>query len=231
MILNRRVGLYYVIGALLLWIPALFFWPWGFILFWPALSLIVVALGYFGFGSRVYSKSSGQHPMWARLLHFFTMLGHELSRRAYARRCRPWDPLAPGLLIGRQLTVQEVESIKQESVRAVLDLTAEFSEPTALRSMHYLNLPLLDLTAPSNQELDSALKFIEDAIAHGSVYIHCKIGYSRTAAVAGSYLIYSGHAANAGEAIAQLRAARPSIVIRPEARATIENYATRCHPS
>jgi len=49
------------------------------------------------------------------------------------------------------------------------------------------------------------------------VSLHCKIGYSRTAPIAGSYLVHSGHATDANEAIRQLKQARPSIIIRREA--------------
>jgi len=102
-----------------------------------------------------------------------------------------------------------------------LDLTAEFSEPANLRRLNYLNLLILDLTAPSRGQLDAALEFLERESREGIVYIHCKIGYSRTAAVAGCHLLRSGLAATADEAIERLRAARPTIVIRPEAEATI----------
>ncbi len=38
--------------------------------------------------------------------------------------------------------------------------------------------------------------------AKGIVYIHCKIGYSRTAAAAAAYLLQTGKAATVAEAIA-----------------------------
>ena len=58
----------------------------------------------------------------------------------------------------------------------------------------------------------------------GVVYVHCKVGYSRSAVVVGAYLLASGAAASAEEAIARLRAVRPSIVIRPEAVAALQGY-------
>jgi len=44
-------------------------------------------------------------------------------------------------------------------------------------------------------------------------------------------LVHSGHATDANEAIRQLQQARPSIIIRPEAKMTIERYAAKCLPS
>lgn len=228
---NQRVGSYYLLGAGALGWSAWATAPWGYLLFWPTLSLLLVSMGYFKLGRIVYFKQQGQHPAWARTLHWFTLYGHELSRRIYARQCEPWDTLLPNLLIGRQLKDREVEQLKSEGVTAVLDLTAEFSEPAPLREMDYYSLPIMDLTAPSDGELECALEFIDAHTAKGKVYVHCKIGYSRTAAVAGSYLLSAGYAHNAGEAIEQLVRARPTIVVRPEAKATIERYAVRCLPS
>ena len=62
-------------------------------------------------------------------------------------------------------------------------------------------------------------------MASGRVYVHCKIGYSRSAAVVGAWLVASGAARSADEAIARLRAARPSIVIRPEAETALRKFA------
>jgi protein phosphatase len=117
----------------------------------------------------------------------------------------------------------EAEQAKQKGVTAVLDLTSEFSETTAFRRLAYQNIPILDLTGLNPAQLRQAVEFIERHEEDGVVYIHCKAGYSRTAAVAGAYLIASGRAATTEEAMALLRKARPSIVIRPEARVALES--------
>ncbi|MGB0744510.1 MAG: dual specificity protein phosphatase family protein [Opitutales bacterium] len=225
---NPRVGLYYMVGAVALLTLAWVLAPWGYVLLWPGLSLGLVALAYFGSGGKIYGKKNGAHPAWSKLLHLFTICGHEISRRAYAKNSEPWNNLAPKLLIGRQLTRSEISALLEESVTAVLDLTAEFSEPLELRELNYLNLPLLDLTAPGEDELQTALDFIDRHIETGTVYIHCKIGYSRTAAISGCYLLHSRQAKDPDEVFALLRRARPSIVIRPEAREAIEKYGQQC---
>ncbi|MEX0325888.1 MAG: dual specificity protein phosphatase family protein [Puniceicoccaceae bacterium] len=219
--MNRRVGMYYLAGATLLALLAFTAAPWTLPLLWPGASLAVVSAGYFGVGPRIYGKRDGAHPLWSRILHVFPFLGHEISRRHYARGCNAWDELLPGLLIGRQLNEEEALALKQEGVSAVLDLTSEFDEPGTLKGLHYQNIPLLDLTPPSKAQLEEAMAFIERHIPEGKVYIHCKIGYSRTAAFAGIYLLRSGHAKDAQAAMEALKAARPTMFIRPEAAATI----------
>jgi protein phosphatase len=56
------------------------------------------------------------------------------------------------------------------------------------------------------------------------VYLHCKVGYSRSAAVAGAYLLASGQAATAEGAADLLRRARPSVVFRPEALEALRDF-------
>ena len=97
----------------------------------------------------------------------------------------------------------------------VLDLTAEFTEAEAFRTTRYCNLPLLDLTAPTQDQLRQAVAFLAAEVENGVVYLHCKIGYSRSAAAVGGYLIHSNRADGVDDAIAQLRAARPSEYARP----------------
>jgi protein-tyrosine phosphatase len=72
-----------------------------------------------------------------------------------------------------------------------------------------------------------AVAFIAEEAAKGRVYVHCKIGYSRSAAVVGAYLLASHEAATVEEAVAQLRKVRPSIIIRPEAMEALRTFERR----
>ncbi len=56
-------------------------------------------------------------------------------------------------------------------------------------------------------------------------YLHCKIGYSRTAAVVGAYLLAAGHASTVEEAIELMRKERPSLVVRAEAATALRQFA------
>ncbi|HEX8077296.1 MAG TPA: dual specificity protein phosphatase family protein [Chthoniobacterales bacterium] len=114
------------------------------------------------------------------------------------------------------LARREAEAIAKKGVTAVLDLTSEFSEAAPLRTVAYKNIPILDLTAPTTEQLQEAAAFIQQESETGIVYVHCKIGYSRTAAIAAAYLLRAGLAGSVSEAIERIRQARPGIVIRPE---------------
>ena len=60
----------------------------------------------------------------------------------------------------------------------MLDLTGEFSEAAPFLASVILNVPILDLTAPTQDQLALAAAFIADHQSRGTVYVHCKIGYS-----------------------------------------------------
>ena len=218
---NVRVGCYYVAGAATVLALAPAVWPWGVFLFWPATGLGMVAAAYFGFGPGVFRKSAGRLPLSTLVVLGPLLLGQYLSLLYYRRQCRPWDKVVPGLLIGRQLSDAEAADAVRQGVTAVLDLTAEFSETKPFRAVTYRNLPILDLTAPTMAQLREAVEFIQAELARGTVYVHCKIGYSRSAAVIGAYLLASSTVATAQEAVDLLRKVRPSIIVRAEAMAAL----------
>lgn len=182
-----------------------------------------MSAGYFGFGASIFRKSSGKIPLGSRILFAPFLLGQWLSLRHYQRHCNAWDELAPNVWIGRKLTDREATEAGEQGITAILDLTGEFTEPPAFRALNYRNIPVLDLTAPTPEQVDEAVSFIDRHRQHGVVYIHCKIGYSRTAAVAGAWLIKNGVVPNADAAIKMLRKVRPTIVVRKEARQVLEN--------
>jgi protein-tyrosine phosphatase len=132
-------------------------------------------------------------------------------------------------LIGRVLSNDEAADAVGRGVTGVLDLTAEFSEARPFTRVAYLNLPILDLTAPTREQLETGVHFISEQMSRGTVYVHCKIGYSRTAAVVGAHLLQSGTAGSPDAAIEILRRVRPPIVIRPEARRAIGEYSVIIH--
>jgi predicted protein tyrosine phosphatase len=221
---NFRVGSYYTLGAVGLLTLMPIVWPWGVFLLWPAGALAIVAAAYVGLGPGIFRKRDGRLPLMTRFVLAPVLIGQYLSLLYYRRRCRAWDEVAPGLFIGGVLTEAEAEEMIERGVTAVLDLTAEFTEAASFRGIVYHNLPILDLTAPTPAQLHEAIAFIRDQTENGAVYIHCKIGYSRSAAVAGAYLLAQGDVLTTEEAIHRLRQARPSIILRREAMAVLRAF-------
>ena len=223
---NTRVGLYYFAGAVVVTGLIALWWPWGAFLLWPAVSLGLVAAAYFGLGSAIFRKRYGRlpWPTWWTLAP--VLLGLELSRLYYRRQCRHWNELTASVWIGGVLTEREAEEVVRRGVTAVLDLTAEFSEAAAFLRCDYRNIAVLDLTAPSTGQLEEIANFIENRSRNGIVYVHCKIGYSRSAAAAAAWLLKNGKTRSVSDAIAMVRNVRPCVVVRPEVIAALEQFAS-----
>jgi protein-tyrosine phosphatase len=224
-IANVRIGRYYAVGAVALLMLAKPVGLWGVFLIWPAAALGISAAAYCGLGPGIFRKTGGRLPFCARLVLAPILIGHYLSFVYYRRQCSAWNEAAPGVLIGRALSDAEAGDAVRQGVTAVLDLTAEFSEASAFLGIRYLNLPILDLTTPTQEQLQEAVAFIAEEAEHGIVYVHCKVGYSRSAAVVGAHLLATEQAATPEEAVAMLREVRPSIIIRPEAMEAIRAFA------
>ena len=222
---NRRVGSYYLVGAIVAGSLGFFFWPSAAFLIWPTISLAIMAAGYFRVGPGVFRKKNGRVPWTTRWILAPILLGQQISRLYYRRQGNIWDELTPHVWIGGVLNRGEAANLIHRGVTAVLDLTAEFAESPAFRALHYKNVQILDLTAPTPEQLTEIVSFIEEEARSGIVFVHCKIGYSRTAAVAAAYLIWTHRAASAADAIECVRRVRPGVVIRREVLGGLEHLA------
>src|SRR5206468_8684926 len=230
-VVNRRIGSYYAAAAVVALLTGAIFWPWGVLLLWPTIALGIVAIAYFGAGPAVFRKTKGKLPWSTRFVLAPCSLGQYFSLLYYRSQCRPWDAVTPRIWIGGKLGFRSANKALCSGVVSVLDLSAEFSEAKPFRKIIYRNIPVLDLTALTQAQLVETSKFICDHSRNGAVYVHCKIGYSRSAAAVGAYLIMSGEVKTAEEAFAMIRRVRPSVVIRPEALSALSEFEHRVHSS
>jgi protein-tyrosine phosphatase len=192
----------------------------GSALLWPALSFAVVAAAYLGVGARVFGKRRDGTLAWecaTGLLPYLLCTWATWHLVRWVRREPPFHEIAPGLLVGRRLRPREMPA----GVQTVVDLTAEFAEPRAVRRAGtYLCLPILDASVPAEAELRELLDRISRSPE--SVYIHCAEGHGRAGLVAAALLVRQGLAKDAEAALAALRRARPGIGLNPAQRALLE---------
>jgi protein-tyrosine phosphatase/membrane-associated phospholipid phosphatase len=230
-VVNRRIGSYYVAGAAVLVLIGAILWPWGALLLWPTIALGTVAIAYFGAGPIVFRKTDGKLPPSTRFVLAPCLLGQYLSLLYYRRQCRSWDKVTPQIWIGGKLGRRSANNALRAGVASVLDLSPEFSEAKPFRKINYKNIPILDLTAPTQAQLVEMSKFIGDYSRKEPVYVHCKIGYSRSAAAVAAYLIKSGEVDTAEEAFAMIRRVRPSVVIRSEVVSALSEFELQVRSS
>jgi hypothetical protein len=226
---NGRIGSYYTAGAAVVLMMGAIFWPWGVLLLWPAIALAIVAIAYFTAGPTVFRKTEGKLPWSTRFVLAPCLLGQYLSLLYYRSQCRSWDKVTPQIWIGGKLGSRSATQAVCSGVGSVLDLSAEFSEAKPFRRINYRNIPVLDLTAPTQSQLVEMSKFIANHSRNGVVYVHCKIGYSRNAAAVAAYLLMSGKVKTTEEAFAMIRRVRPTVVIRPEVRSAVSEFEHRVH--
>jgi protein-tyrosine phosphatase len=198
------------------------------ILGWIAVSLVLVSAAYFGMGPRIFRKrSDGTIPLGSLFALGPCIFGQFLSLLYYRNKISAYTRITPATLMGRRPNKREAARLLKAGITAVLDLSAELPEVGALRALNYLCVPILDLTAPTPEQLDLAARFISAEAESGQVYVHCKIGYSRSAAAIAAYLLFSQQADTVTDAIALVKEARPGIVMSPTALKALEEFRFR----
>ncbi len=210
---SQRLGARYILLAIMSSLGACIAWPWTAILLWPATALLLMALAYFGAGTGVFAKSRGRLAAGTRLLLTPYLLGAYLSLHYYRRGSLAHMEVVPGILLGRKLSEVESEDAIRIGVRAVLDLTAEYGESRTFLQLPYRNVQVLDLTAPRPEQFVEAIAFIREHRARGKVYVHCALGYSRSACIVAAYLLVEGFASSVQEAVQMIHRVRPGIVM------------------
>lgn len=113
-------------------------------------------------------------------------------------------------------------------IGAVLSLTETPLPVDAIEQygMEGLHLPVDDLTAPTPEQLDLALAFIDRQRTLGrKVAVHCLMGQGRTGTVLAAYLVRGGATADA--ALRELRIVCPGAVGSPEQERALHAFERR----
>ncbi|MCK7492910.1 MAG: hypothetical protein MZW92_16400 [Comamonadaceae bacterium] len=134
--------------------------------------------------------------------------GAWINSRLWTRRDMPFNTAYPGVLLGRIPTDHD---LTREGIRAVVDLMAEL--PLRGRDRVYRNVPVLDLTLPSEAQLTAAVRAIESACRAGPTLVCCALGYSRSALACGAWLLLTGRAPSVEDALGEAAARTPSVVL------------------
>ena len=191
---------------------------------------LLMALAYFRLGPGLIGKRShGSIVLWRWLLLWPYHLANSVNLHTLALLSREnaADEVAPGLFVSRRLTLLDRQLLAEGKIAAVLDATAEFPMLGALRGKAYWCCPLLDMTAPSVEQLTEGVAFVMKQRQRGPVLIHCAAGHGRSATFAAAVLLSDGEASHPDEAIAMLREKRPGIHLNAEQRAALQAFHER----
>jgi hypothetical protein len=110
--------------------------------------------------------------------------------------------ITPELAVGyAPRSHDHLTAIRAQGVAAIVNLCAECydlsdSERHAGFDVYYLPVP--DEEAPSLEDLEKALTWVEDGISSGKkVLVHCRFGIGRTGTFVAAYLMSKGHSLKA----------------------------------
>lgn len=164
------------------------------------------------FGKKTASAALKMLARCSTLLRFLPCIYHFLPQKSASQAKSP-HPLAIS-----------------DDLPAVLDVCAEYPHPR-YRGV-YRVLPLLDMVAPSENDLVQAALLLEALRRqHGKVLTCCALGYGRSAAVVLTWLLVYGGCRDLAQATAELKQARPQMVLPPETAKAIEAAAGRLKTS
>jgi hypothetical protein len=133
--------------------------------------------------------------------------------------------LTPNLYIGAQYGKRGRKRLEAEGINVSVNLREEFDDAAHdLHFMDYLYLPVIDNTAPTLEDLEKGVEFIQQHIAEGNkVYIHCKSGVGRAPTMVAAYLIAEG--ASVEDAIARITTVRPFIRVLPDQLSRLREFS------
>ena len=164
------------------------------------------------FGKKTASAALKMLARCSTLLRFLPCIYHFLPQKSASQAKSP-QPLAIS-----------------DDLLAVLDVCAEYPRPRYHGA--YRVLPLLDMVAPSENDLVQAASLLEALRRqHGKVLACCALGYGRSASVVLTWLLVYGGCRDLAQATAELKQVRPQMVLPPETAKAIEAAAGRLKTS
>ena len=213
-----KIAMLYLAGSVLSALPSLFGGTCLWIL-WVSVSLSVVAFAYLTGNAAVFQKQAdGRLSAAVTVLLLPYLTGVRLNMAYWLRSKEKIAKVRDDVWIG------SISGIS-DGLPAVLDICAEYPRPRYRGA--YRALPLLDMVAPSANDLMQAASLLEELRRqHGKVLTCCALGYGRSAAVVLTWLLVYGGCRDLAQATAELKQARPQMVLPLETAKAVEAAAS-----
>jgi atypical dual specificity phosphatase len=130
--------------------------------------------------------------------------------------------------MARPSGAEELAWLRKQGIELLIALTEDpprrdWVNDAGLMVMH---VPVEDMEAPTQEQLDRCISAIERANSHGmGVAIHCGAGLGRTGVILAAYYVARG--ASAQNAIGKVRRLRPGSIETDEQAEAIVEFARR----
>ena len=222
---------YYVLGALMalaltLSVPVILL---KVVFGWTAFSLIAVSSAYLlNFPSLFRKREDGSIPFYIRWIFVPFLLGSWLYNE-YARRTDkvpPIQKIEPNLFLACRMSSKHVGLLNESGIEAILDVTAEFDglDWTAYQEdFRYLNVPVLDHTSPTPEQLVLAINWLNQQISESkNVVVHCALGRGRSVLVVAAFLLAKNPKLTVDEALSQINKIRQTARLNKRQLASLQ---------
>jgi protein-tyrosine phosphatase len=207
---SRTIAAVYVAGSILLAAIALWTGRLGWLLFWPAGALLITAGVY-------WTGSPDLFP--ARILLLAPYVAAKwLHTRLWGEPGA--DEIVNGVWLGRLPSRAERDALR---IASVVHLAAEL--PANTSGILSRRVPMLDLIAPTADQLEAGVKAIDGMNTARPTLVCCALGYSRSAAVMAAWLVANRSAASIDAAITMIQTHRPRIVLTAAHRERLYEWA------
>lgn len=115
--------------------------------------------------------------------------------------------ITPELYLGGQYNINSLNRLKKLGVTSIVNMRTRSIHTIAPEGVKILHLPTPDMHAPTLEDLQKGVAFIQQEIDNGGkVYIHCQFGEGRGPTMAIAYLISTGLTLE--DALAQVKKVR-----------------------
>lgn len=204
---RRLAGAYAAAAIVFALIAGIDRWTWS--LYWPAVSLALVAACYAGLGAEgLQKRAGGRHSLGSRLLLWPYRAGAWLNARWWTHGLPSSVAIGDGRVwLGRAPLPWERD---HRRFPQIVDLAAEL----ALHRSGVHSIAWLDLVEASPEQLLHVARAVEEAAVRGPVLVCCALGFSRSAAVAAVWLGVYGPPLSSEDAVREIRTARPQAVLK-----------------
>jgi protein-tyrosine phosphatase len=182
----------------------------AWLLLWPGFALSMVAAAYWTGDPAWLGKRN--RPVALLMLPY--TLAAWINSRFWTRGQPAKNHLTDAVWIGRAPS-----ALDRQGINSVVALAPE------LATRGDAHVAMLDLMPPTEEQLDAAVRAIARFAGQRPTLVCCALGYSRSAVASAAWLVASGHAVNVDDALAQVRRARPQVVVRSSVKLRLEQWA------
>lgn len=192
----------------------------GWLLLWSGINFLTIGCGYGGLGATVFGKQSNgsiSRLSLSLLLPYLLLTWIVWHIQRWISQSSACHQIIPGIWLGRRPFLHELP----DNIDLIIDLTAEFIEPyDVIANQTYICIPTLDTSVPPDSSFQKLIEIILSW--QGNIYIHCALGYGRSATVVAAIILAKGLVDNLDEAEKLIEAKRPGIKLSQEQKSLLQ---------